>query len=62
MDLWIVEGYFEYGNFENSKFNSKLISKILRLVSLKISKGNFEFNFKNGNFENVVRNYVHMST
>ncbi len=46
----IEEGYFEYGNFENCKFDSKLISKILRLVSSKISDGNFEFNFKNYHF------------
>jgi len=55
------EGYFEYGNFKNGKFNSKLILKILRLVSLKIIDGNFRFNFENGNLENMVRNYVHMS-
>jgi hypothetical protein len=58
----IEEGYFKYRNFENGKFDSKLISKTLRLVSSEISDGNCEFIFKNGNFENIVRNYVHMST
>ena len=44
-------GYFEYGNFENCKFDSDLKSKILWLVTSKKSDGKFEFNFENGNFE-----------
>jgi len=53
----IEEGNFEYGNFENDKFDSKLISRILRIVSSKISDSNFKFNFEKVNFKNVVRNY-----
>ena len=51
-------GYFEYGSFKNCNFDSDLKSKILRLVILKISDGNFEFNFEKVKFENVVRNNV----
>ena len=43
---WIEESYFKYGNFENGKFDSKLISKILRLVSSKISDANFKLTSK----------------
>ena len=57
--IMIEEGFFEYGNFKTGKFDSKLISKILRLASLKISNGNFKFYFKSVNFKNIVRNYVH---
>jgi len=47
------------GNFENGNFDTNLISQIGWWVSSKIIGGNFEFSIeKNGNFENVVMNYV----
>ncbi len=45
-------------NFENSTFDTNLISKIGWLVSSKITDSNFKFIIENGNFENVVMNYV----
>jgi len=57
-EIYIGGGNFEYGNFKNGNFHTNLISKIGWLVSSKISDGNFEFSIKNGNFDNVVRNYV----
>ncbi len=49
---------FEYGNFENGNFDTNLSSKIGWLAYSKISNSNFEFSIENGNFENIVVNYV----
>ncbi len=43
------EGYFEYRNFENCKFDTTVISKNLRLVISKKSDSNFEFSFEKFN-------------
>ncbi len=55
--FWIGAVNFEYGNFENGNFDTNLSSKNRRFVCLKTSDGNFEFSIKNGNFENVVRDF-----
>jgi hypothetical protein len=54
----IEKGYFEYGSFKNTNFDTNLTLKISRLVSSKTSDCNFEFIIKNVNFKNTVRNYV----
>ena len=50
---------FESRKFENFYFDTKLSSTRLRVLISKKIVFYFEFNFKNGNFENVLRNYNH---
>jgi len=57
-NILIGAGNFRYGNFKNGNFNTNLILKIGWWVSSKIIDSHFEFNIKNSNFKNVVRNYV----